>query len=154
MIRKHNLWKALTAAITTLVAVIFSAGSSRALTHRAQAPLTQTLEDRVARIREELESRQVRPSVDPQASSSELAPSKGERSKELYSQGDTSPWKNWNNWDKWSDWSDWNDAPAPTDDWSDWSDAPAPTDPDWSDWNNWSDWSDWSDWNNGGERGE
>lgn len=114
MLRKHNLWKALTAAITTLVAVIFSAGSSRALTHRAQAPLTQTLEDRVARIRKEIESRQVRTSVDPQASSSELASSKGERSKELYSQ-----WGNWNNWRNWGNWGNW----------SNWSD-------DWSDWNN------------------
>ena len=96
MIRKHNLWKALTAAITTLVAVIFSAGSSRALTHRAQAPLTQTLEDRVARIREELESRRVRPSVDPQAPSSELTPSEGENNKEFHSK-----WYNWGDWFNW-----------------------------------------------------
>ena len=104
MIPNYNRWKVLTTFLAAGIALIFNVGSSKQASVQAKVLPAQTLEDRVARIREELESRRVRPSVDPQAPSSELTPSEGENNKEFHSQ-----WYNWGDWYNWSNWSNWRD---------------------------------------------
>ena len=89
--------KVLTTFLATGIAVIFNTGSSKQSSVQAKVLPDRTIEDRIARIREELEPRRVRTLVESQAPSSELIPSKDERSKELHSQ--------WHNWPNWGDWS-------------------------------------------------
>ena len=108
MIPNYKRWKVLTTFLTAGIALTFGIGSSKQASVQAKVLPAQTIEDRVARIREEIESRRVRTSIESQAPSSQLAPSESERSKEFHSQwynwGD---WANWNNWRDWSNWGNW-----------------------------------------------
>ena len=111
MIPNYKRWKVLTTFLAAGIAVFFGVSSSKQTSVHAKVLPAQTIEDRVARIREELESRRVRASVESQAPSSELTPSEDKSSEEFHSQ-----WYNWSNWNDWYNWSNWSN---------------------WSNWRNW-----------------
>ena len=124
---KCNDWKVWKLFVVATVTAAIAASISSAESAEAKAVTEHTIEERLARIRE-----QVKQNQDQQLKhQSDLSPI---QNKTIQAQW---PWNDWFNWadGPWNNgpWSDWNNGP-----WSDWSDRP---------WSNWSDWSDrWSNY--------
>ena len=114
---KRNDWKVLKLFTVAAVAAILSSGLSKAALVQTQAISAPTIEERLAKVREQLKHR-----GEPISSESNIgAPPQDnpatEKKETLLSQ-----WPNWPNWANWSNWSNWGN---------------------WSDWPNWPNWANW-----------
>ena len=129
MSSKLNDWKVLKIFTVSVTAAIFSAILSQAISVQASAMSELTIEERLAKVREQLQYTVEQSDYKSDSLSSRENSLETEENRTLKAQ-----WPNY-----WSDWSNGPWSNGPWSDWSDWSDQP---------WNNWSDWSDWSDWSN------
>ena len=91
---KHNNWKIITAFIATIVAALFPSESSTALSVENKVLSGLTIEERLAKVREQIQQNENQiPSNSDKLSSSSLS----SESKESYLISQ---------WDDWSDWCD------------------------------------------------
>ena len=109
MTSRHNLWKALTAVIATFLAFFFNSVPSKALTNQAKALSEQTIEERVARIREELRSRGKKITITPDITSPKPNTLVAEANDPNPPAPPWNKWNDWNNWNDWANWNNWND---------------------------------------------
>ena len=92
---KLNPWKMITASIATIIAAVFSSGSSKALSVENKAISGLTVEERIAKVREQLQQNEHRITN----KSDTLFPSHPDsEAKEVH----VSQWNNWSDWCKYN----------------------------------------------------
>jgi hypothetical protein len=121
MSSKHDDWKVWKLFTVAAVAAVVMASLSKAASVEAQAMTEPTIDERIAKIREELKQRneQIKREFD-------LLPSFKDNQEPSKDKTLQAQWNNWNNWGDgpWNNWNDWKDQP-----WNNWCNEP------WCDWN-------------------
>lgn len=114
MREKPTLWKKLTTLIVAMFAALLGSASSKALSVDKKNPSKQTIEERLANVREQIKiNARTNQENSPTSSFSytELISQQNDHIGRRHQENEWNNWNNWNKleeWDKWANWNKWD----------------------------------------------